>query len=1211
MYDSVAIIGISFELPGIKTWAQLSQSLKGKKTEIVPLSSERLKDVHAQFGPIEMAQGGYLDRIDLFDPAYFNFTKREAVKLFPEHRIFLMNAIRAFHDAGYTEEHLHGSDTGVFLARAAIPQYLNYLGDQVDFLDLLPGIEGTHLANFLDLRGPVITIDTTCSSSLVAIHKACLSLHAGESNMILVGGTKIGPISKARQMNTVVISNQGQCRAFDNDADGMINGEGCICMVLKRLEDAQRDNDPIYGVIKGSAVNHGGARISSLTAPSADAQRDVILAAWDAADIDPRHIQFIEAHGSGTILGDPIEIHGIQEAFRQKNIQDGYCGVSSFKDQVGHLDIMSGSAGLLRLLAAMHQGVMPAQANLRQLNELIDEQSGRARIQREAAAWEALHGRRLGGVSSFGLTGTNIHLIVSATDQVATGHVVSNPCFMQLSAASADRLTEKKKQLIQFVKAHPEQDLQQLSQKVNRLFRPLTEREGLVFSDREQLLAALQRSGTGLPKPEAVLLMDMDLLEYMVSEVSTVLKENELIRHQWHQDIGPKYDLPDLASAKVLSPLFQYVLYRYLIKVTNNELRVITRQGGSILQDLLRGNLLPETLIAEPERLSSNTRPFDYDKFQQYLEKTYSDQKVVLLEFSRQSLQSKLDSKLNVTYLNGLFSSSSRYCFYQEALAAGRTPLQVENVAGVLPGLQLPVFQLERFWPNTTIVQQEMTAPQAVSQTTDVPEAIELDADQLKALIKPIWINILELEADISYTDDFFDLGGDSLSALDMLSDVENEIPGVQVPYEQMFKHSTIVQLADFIHAQLSQTSLAATSREEQRPETSDGRIAQYEQLLADVSAATLHAHIPEKVLVTGSTGLLGRHFVRQIAQSTNAEVICLVRAEEQAAGISKLWQGFDQSFRDNYRDRITIIAGNLEDEHFYRPHSKALQGVDCIFHLAGSAAFTSRVSPEEHINFIGTKNTVDWARTAGIKNYCLISTIGVIGKQMPAHITNFFETDLNVGQQAEELIHASSKILAEEYLRQHLPDGFKIFRIPNIGGRYQDGAIYTDLKRNLMYLRLQSLFQLHAYSEEVLDHKPGILLAPVDILVQLMLSLAWVKEMPLRTFHLNIESGFTVGEIVDAFRRHDLYFEKLPHETLLQRLTHSDDGTKTFKSYAVKLAGSSEEHPFNFRNDATRIVLDRLDIPALKHYDRLQYLEHIISFCLTEEFLKDPEYQD
>ena len=535
MYQPVAIIGISFELPDIKNWEQLAILLQGKAVKVQPLSPERLRDIRDHFGSVEMAEGGYLDRIDLFDNDYFDFTRRESVKLFPEHRIFLMNAIRAFYDAGYNEEQLKGTNTGVFLSRAAIPQYLNFLKDQWDFIDLLPGIEGTHLATFLDLRGPVITIDTACSSSLVAIHKACLSLESKECDLVLAGGVKIGPITRERQEKTVVISSTGVCRAFDNNADGMMNGEGTVCMVLKRLEDARRDQDPIYGLIRGSAVNHGGGRISSLTAPSAEAQKEVILAAWDNAKIDPVEVRFIEAHGSGTILGDPIEIHGIQEAFQDKQATEGVCSISAIKDQIGHLDIMAGSAGLLRLIAAMHNRVIPAQANLQTINELVNEADGVVRVQREPEPWKTKTGNRLGGVSSFGLTGTNVHLVFSSPEVTRTGKAGPGLQFLQLSATSLSRLDNLKQYFHRFIETHPDINLYKFSHKVNRLFRSSGEREGLLFSGREQLLAALSQSQPKLRKPSKVLLMDLDLLEYSKEKACSILDENLLIKAQWNR----------------------------------------------------------------------------------------------------------------------------------------------------------------------------------------------------------------------------------------------------------------------------------------------------------------------------------------------------------------------------------------------------------------------------------------------------------------------------------------------------------------------------------------------------------------------------------------------------------------------------------------------------------------------------------------------------
>lgn len=320
MKNSIAIIGVSFDLPNIKNWDDLKASLTSNSSFISDMPAHRLKEIQEAFGISKMAKAGYLNEIDKFDNEYFGFTERESLKMFPEHRLFLTNAMKAFYHAGYNESDLKSSKTGVFYTSPK-SAYANYDGiSNVSFgaFDFVKGIEATILAKYLDLRGPVIAINTSCSSSLTAINSAKHSLNSGECDIAIVGAVKTLALTENAIKNNVVHSQKGECRPFDKDADGMMNGEGAVFFVLKRYEKALADGDAILGEIKGIAINHGGNRISSLTAPSSEAQKDVILQAWENAGIDFNKIGYIEAHGTGTILGDPIEVEGIKQAFLSK-----------------------------------------------------------------------------------------------------------------------------------------------------------------------------------------------------------------------------------------------------------------------------------------------------------------------------------------------------------------------------------------------------------------------------------------------------------------------------------------------------------------------------------------------------------------------------------------------------------------------------------------------------------------------------------------------------------------------------------------------------------------------------------------------------------------------------------------------------------------------------------------------------------------------------
>jgi len=1101
MYKSIAIIGISFELPGIGDWAALSQSLNRKDINVGALPPGRLRDVQARYGPVDIAAAGFLDRIDLYDNEFFDQTEREAMKTFPEQRLFLLHAMRAFYDAGYTAKDIQASLTGIFLSPAR-SQYPAYISGQYDFFDTLTGIEATRLARFLDIRGPIMSVNTTCSSSLMAIHNACLSLEHGECNMALTGGVKLGTITKENAATFVVISRKGECRPFDKDADGMMNGEGAVCMVLKRLEDAERDGDPIYATIEGRGVNHGGARITSLTAPSIEAQKEVILKAWDNARIAPADVKFIEAHGTGTILGDPIEFSGINEAFAEKGIAAPTCKISSVKAQVGHLDTMCGMAGLLRVVAALNNHVIPPQANFDVINEHIDEAGSAVRVQREPEYWEDNKGLRVGGVSSFGLTGTNVHLVIAHREKNVQPAEPAQPYFLQISETTTERQEQQKQTLIRFLEENPSASLRLFSQKINRLYNAGKLSEGIIFNTREELLEELRKTAEKPREETAFLLLDLDLLSYPPALVEQVLRENSLIRKSWDDVIGETYHPGQIKDNKVRSVLFQYVLYKYLLSLLGNKLQVIARQGESVLQALLNNKLRPVDIINDPGLIRLNEHPFNRHNFEQYLFRQFARQKVVLIDFST-SNDMRFDAA-HILTVAGAFNAKERYQLYKTLLAAGREPLKAPNVPVPLPGIQLPVYQLKRFWPEhlTNTAVTETVAEKKEAGKAQPQAVISLEA--IRERVVPIWKQLLEMDADIAPADDFFLLGGDSISGLDMLSMLDKEFNGKLVTYEEMYSFSTLEKLCAVLHERLNPQQ----EEVKEKPvlvtvEDTAARKERYQQLLNAIKASPVPGRVAHRdILVTGATGLLGSFLVKKLLNDTGANIVCLVRGKDNDDALRRFQEIYSRNFGLGEQERIKVVKGDLNNEDLFKDPQllSALEKVNTVYHAAGSPAFVGSPNLEEHINYKGTRHLFDWALKSGIQYFNYISTIGITGQAMPAHIEAFYETDLNLGQQTANFVHSGTKLLAEEYINKHRSGSIAVntYRISNIGGRYHDGFAPFNMNKNLMYMKLHRLYKAGYYSDEFLEYNLNLKITPVDLLANTIGDLSFYRhELP------------------------------------------------------------------------------------------------------------------
>ncbi len=365
--------------------------------------------------------GGFLDGVDQFDPLFFGISPREASRMDPQQRVLLEVAWEALENAGIPADRLAGTATGVFVGiggtdYSKIPTHFE---NHFEYIDAHVGtgnalsIAANRISYVLDLRGPSFIVDTACSSALLAVHLAIQSLRLRECHLALAGGVNLilSPevmiaFSKAR-----MLSPSGKCRPFDAEADGYVRGEGCGIVVLKRLSDALRDGDNIWAILRGSATNQDG-RTSGITAPNARSQQEVIRAALTNAGISPREVSYIEAHGTGTPLGDPIEIQGLQPIFRRQSDADGPLFLTSVKANIGHTETASGIAGIIKVALMMRYGQIPGQLHLRELNPNIRLTGTRLVIPREPVVWEVPPGKRIAGVSSYGFGGTNVHVVM-------------------------------------------------------------------------------------------------------------------------------------------------------------------------------------------------------------------------------------------------------------------------------------------------------------------------------------------------------------------------------------------------------------------------------------------------------------------------------------------------------------------------------------------------------------------------------------------------------------------------------------------------------------------------------------------------------------------------------------------------------------------------------------------------------------------------------
>lgn len=408
----IAIIGLSLKCANISTLEQYIELLRNCGVRTIQPTEERI--VNSKLLRKESYHPyGFLDRVDLFDHEFFNLSKAEANTIDPNHRMILEVICAAVENSGYNLEEQTFRSTGLFTSFPATAYNVLYQSENkgLDFVGGIPSIGGGRVANILNIRGPVMNIDTACSSSLVAVHEALQYLKRGEIEKAIVAGSHIRfMFSEANSLaNDPIMAADGICRAFDDLASGTSGGEGVAAIILKPLEQAIRDQDNIMGVIKGSAINNDGNRSSSVTAPSPVAQKEVILTACKNAGIPIASVGYIETHGTGTKLGDPIEYKGIKDAFSSQT-EPYAVRLGSLKPNIGHLDNMAGLFGLLKAVAVLKEKEFFPLANFTNANRFI-EQEQHVVLQKEGNPWTSATSRRA-GVSSFGLSGTNAHVIL-------------------------------------------------------------------------------------------------------------------------------------------------------------------------------------------------------------------------------------------------------------------------------------------------------------------------------------------------------------------------------------------------------------------------------------------------------------------------------------------------------------------------------------------------------------------------------------------------------------------------------------------------------------------------------------------------------------------------------------------------------------------------------------------------------------------------------
>ena len=430
--EPIAIVGMQGRFPGAKNLDEYWKNLADGVESIAVLSQQEMRAAgipdHVSRLPGYVNASPILDDIDLFDAQFFGFSARDAALTDPQHRLFLETAWETLEDAGYDPETFPGA-IGVF-GGSEMSTYLYHLYQNQDSLKYIDGMQlmvtndkdhlCTQVSYRLNLKGPSVAVQTTCSTSLVAISLACESLHHHRCDMALAGGVTVRVPQRGGYYYAAgsILSPDGHCRPFDVNAQGTIVGSGVGIVALRRLTDALAEGDNIRAVILGVGINNDGNDKVGYTAPSTRGQSAAIRAAHQVSGVSPETIGYVEAHGTGTILGDPIEVAALTEVFRQSSQRRGFCGIGSVKSNFGHLSCAAGVAGLIKTVLSLEHGAIPPTVHYTAPNPAIDLASSPFYVTNKLSPWSRNGTPRRAGVSSFGVGGTNAHVIVEEAPPV-------------------------------------------------------------------------------------------------------------------------------------------------------------------------------------------------------------------------------------------------------------------------------------------------------------------------------------------------------------------------------------------------------------------------------------------------------------------------------------------------------------------------------------------------------------------------------------------------------------------------------------------------------------------------------------------------------------------------------------------------------------------------------------------------------------------------
>lgn len=907
--EDIAIIGLSGTYPGAENAMEYWKNLCEAKDSVSEIPANRW-DHSIYFdedkntpGKTYAKWGGFLDGVDKFDPAFFNISPREAVIMDPQERLFLQCVFSTFEDAGYTRAHVseaYANEVGVF-AGVMYSEYQLYALSEAKQSTLLPG-NSSSIANrvsyFFNFNGPSMVVDTMCSSSLSTLHLACQSLRQGESKLAIAGGVNVSvhPNKFLMLAQGNFASTNGRCVSFGSGGDGYVPSEGVGAVLLKKLSQAVADNDHIYGVIKGSAINHGG-KTNGFTVPNPKAQANVIKKALDNAGVSARDISYIEAHGTGTSLGDPIEIAGLIKAFKLFTKEEQFCAIGSVKSNIGHCESASGVAGLTKVLLQFKYEKLVPSLHSESLNPNINFSQTPFKVQQHLEEWKStkrtLNGKtsvetRKAGLSSFGAGGSNAHVIVE--EYIPKPKPSMNhddvPLIILLSAKDHSRLKECAQQLIRYIAEDElkEEQILDIAFTLQTGREEMEERLGFVIFSLSDLQVKLQQfldkneSSDGLfagrvtaLDTEVVLPQGFTSLE---DWTQTLIQEKkfEVLVKLWIQGVKLNWNLLYGANKpmRVSLPTYPFAQKTYWIisnreendkksyKSSNGVIQALDSTKGIRLRELSELseeksktltkrsqsiNLTPLTLKQEPEVFAS-LEVKDEPKEKELKEKSETSKGRIHLAEIRKYLKESLAKALfmNVDEL------PDTAAFIELGLDS---IVGVEWISDINQHFKLSI-PATKIYDTPTLaefaqyIQTEL--PEKSLTTIQTPKVVPIEdnnkeEEMLLTLKRTLAKSLFMSEDELDIHKNFVELGLDSIVGIEWVNEI-NAIYGISVTVSKLYDYATLKELANYFYQTATVTEPVKSEMTKISP-----KIDSLDELLQQVSDGVLDVQSADRIL--------------------------------------------------------------------------------------------------------------------------------------------------------------------------------------------------------------------------------------------------------------------------------------------------------------------------------------------------------------------------